>query len=584
MSRTLIAILALTAPLCALADDPAPAPNRGDASAADGSSLTERLQRSRETATARALAVSWGGLYGGYVGGTTGYLAGEAMESLEQGHTSEGILPGVLVGATAGSVTTALLANQLPGTPDGALFLSSGSGMGAWYGTQLGRTLLPPDADGAQERVHAAALAGSMAGTGYAFLGNAPTIGHQLHFAVATGVGSIVGTGIADAAQVHNRRWSYDNGKIKANRQLRAGINLSGMALFGGAASLFNRTGAATPNVGAITLGLGHGAWAGAWAPYLFSNKPTDRQVTGGLRAGLGLGYATSLGIAAIDNPSATSTTLQAVGAAAGTALGAGIPLAAGEGLGAKVVAPMLASGAAGQVFGAAIAPNYTLDANDAVLLGTLGAWTGYQTAGWAAWASTTGQEPTQAAGVALTTGGAGTLLAMGLAPVVDVSPAGSAMLFSGGGWGTWYGGWSANLAGMNADDGWLVMLGAGDGALVGTAVAQAAGWDPTWRQVGLVNGMGLLGAAGGGLVGVIGLYDEDNWNPMVGSILAGSTVGLGTGIYLAAKGPKEGAAGLPELRLGRNRYQPSVSAKPWTDDEGRPGVFAQLDVRELGR
>jgi hypothetical protein len=70
------------------------------------------------------------------------------------------------------------------------------------------------------------------------------------------------------------------------------------------------------------------------------------------------------------------------------TPLGAGIPLALGEDRPNRaVVGPMLAVGAGGQLAGALVSPSYRVSADDRFLLATLGAWTGYQTAGRAGYA-----------------------------------------------------------------------------------------------------------------------------------------------------------------------------------------------------
>lgn len=524
-----------------------------------------------------AVMQSWSVAYGGYVGGTSGWLVGEAMETSEEAHTYQGAVPGVLVGAAAGGVTGYLMTRGTEVDLDKATLLWTGSGVGTFYGVQLGRAAIPIEADGAAERVHAAGLAGSMAGAGTAFLvKRAPSYKSQLHFDLATGIGSLAAGGVSDMAGLY----------LPEDQQARAGINLAGAATFGGIAAGYSRFADQTPNAGAWGLSLGHATWIGAMSPYLFTDTPSEREVLGGLRAGLGVGYAGALGMAAIGNPSPKSVALQSAGWAAGSALGAGLPLAiGGEGPAAMVVGPMLAGGAAGQALGAIVAPHYEATPDDAYLVGTVGAWTAYQTAGWAAYSTANHQRPSRAMGNALSTGGAGTLLAIGLAPALEVPASGSAMLLSAGGWGTWYGGWGAQVADAGPDDAWLAMLVAGDGALIGTAIAEGAGWKPTWRQVGIIDGMGLLGGAAGGLVGVIALYEEDNWDPMSASILVGSTVGLGAGAVLATRPSKGGVAmHAPEIRTGRTRWQPTLTARPWMDEAGQPGMYGEFKLQELGR
>ena len=525
--------------------------------------------------TASPMLHAWSIGYGGYVGGTTGYLVGEAMETRERGHTVQGIGPGAAVGATIGGVTSLLVGDQLHADNDDVFFLASSSGLGVFYGIEAGRAFIGTEEDGAQERIHAAGLAGSMAGVGVGMLAKAPAAGSMLHFDVATGIGSLAGGGISDAADLYNPQ----------DRQLRAGINMGGAAAFSGVAVAHTALGGQSPNAAAWSLSLGHGAWIGAMSPYMFSDNPDTRQITGGLRAGAGLGYASALALSAIGNPDAKSTTLQSIGIVAGNALGAGVPLSLGnEGHASAVVTPALLGGIGGQVLGAVIAPHYDLSSDDAFLLGTLGAWTGFQTAGWVTYASATSDLSSKPLGYGLTAGGGGTLLAMGLAPLVDVPASGSIMMMSGGGWGTWYGGWGAQLAADgDADRAWLAMTASGNGGLIGVAALEAAGWQPTWGDVGKIDGMGLLGSAAGGLVGVIFLYEEDNWDPLIASTLAGTSVGLVGGSLLAAK-TRGGSTKAPSFDIGRTAWTPRLDARPWMSDDGEPGAWVELHLDERAR
>jgi len=525
--------------------------------------------------TAPALLGAWSVGYGGYVGATTGYLIGEAMEENERAHSTQGIAPGAAVGATVGGVTTALIGKQLEADNDDVLFLASSSGLGVFYGVQAGRALIGIDEDGATERIHAAGLAGSMAGVGIGFLGNAPNSRAMLHYDVATGVGSLAAGGLSDAANLYNPE----------NRQARAAINLGGSALFSTIALGHSALADESPNAAAWGLSLGHGAWIGAMSPYLFTDNPSQRQITGGLRAGTGLGYAGALALSAAGNPSPKSATLQGIGITAGNALGAGIPLSLGkEGPTRAVVGPALAGGVGGQILGAAIAPHYDLSGDDAFLLGTLGAWTSFQTAGWVTYATATSDTSARPLGYGLTAGGSGTLLAMGLAPVLDVPASGSMMMLSGGGWGTWYGSWAAQLGSGDSDSAWLATTAAGNGGLLGVAAAEAAGWNPTWKDVGYIDGMGLLGGAAGGLAGVIFLYEDDNWDPLIVSTLVGSTAGLAGGAVLAARNPHRGKTKAPQLDLGRGTWRPRFEARPWMSDDGDPGAWVQVSLDEVAR
>ena len=108
---------------------------------------------------------------------------------------------------------------------------------------------------------------------------------------------------------------------------------------------------------------------------------------------------------------------------------------------------------------------------------------------------------------------------------------------------------------------------------------------DTTWQDVATINGYGMLGTATGGLVGVIALYDEDDWSPMATSTLVGTTVGLGVGSVLSARNDHASdvaSTSLPDIDLGRSRWQPNVSARPWMDDDGNPGAWVELSLTEV--
>lgn len=514
--------------------------------------------------------------YGAYVGGNIAYLVDEAAEEREEPLDGAAITIGGALGAGAGVGTAALLAARLDPTPAEVAGLGTGMLVGGFVGHNIGSTFIAPGADGRTERVQAAQLAGTMGGIGLAIVRgpHVRTVGSNLHLDVATLAGWQTAAGISDLAGLDPAR----------DVQLRSGLALAGgLGFLGTAAVLGPRL--ETPTANATWLALGDAAWLGAWTPYLFADEPTEAQLTGGLRLGIGAGYLGTVALAALGQPSSRSVGLQAIGASAGSALGAGVPLAlGGEGPARAVVGPMLAVGAGGQLAGALVAPHYEVSDDDRYLLGTLAAWTGYQTAGWSVYASAVGPDAgTRPAGYALTAGGAGTLLTMASAPLLDVRPATSFQLLASGGWGTWFGGFASELADLEKDEQWLVTLAAGDAAIVGTAVAAAAGFDPTWSDIGITNGVGAMGAAAGGLLGVVFLYEEDDLDPLVLSTLGGSAVGLALGGVLAARSDG-GAHDLALPAFWRMGLDPSFAVRPWTDDEDRPGVWVELRVDEIAK
>lgn len=516
------------------------------------------------------------GAYGGFVGGSAGYLLTEALDSSD---SVVGPAMGSLLGIGVGATTGLLIQSRRPMDGPTTAFATALTTYGGFAGGELARGLIPYNADGAEARIHAARLAGSMLGAGFGMAHRrVPTTQRTLRVSLATAVGWQTGVGINEMA-----------GFKLDERRPRAGIALATATAFGGLAIGSEMAGLERIDPGFTALSLGHGAWIGAMAPLLLTEEPSWSARGGGARAGLGVGYLTGVALSAFAKPSAKSVGLQAAGMSIGNAIGAGLPLALTDETDhpRMVVGPMLATGLVGQVAGAIVAPHYELSDNDAFLLSTMGAWTAYQTAGWTAYAAASSDTPRRPLGYALMAGGVGSALTLAVAPAIEIDASGSISLLSAGGWGTWYGGWASHLGGLSRDEQWLVTLGIGNATLGVSAVALGAGWKPNWRQLGLVNGCGSMGAAAGGLVGVIALYDADNWDPMVVSMLAGSTVGLAAGGWLASRTPVQKQATalrLPELQLGRSRWVPSFSARPWQGEDGGLGGYVELSAREIVR
>lgn len=532
----------------------------------------------------QSAAVGFGAAYGAYAGGMGVWLVGEALEETEASHTFEGVPVGALLGAATGGVVSGVIAHARPGArPEASSLLYSGTTTGWYYGDQLGRMLIPVDAPGAIERVRATGLAGSMTGLGLgiAYGARARPVGQQLHFMAANGVGWIAGHGVGDMA-------GWD--RVEA-RRLRALVETGTSLGFGGAATLANRAGLDAPQAGTLALALADGAWFGGRTPSLFSDAPAANQVVGGLQLGVGVGYGAALAMAIAGEPTPRSVGLQGLGLAAGSALGMGVPLSLGvEEPSRAVVGPMLAAGAAGQAFGALLAPRWEPNANDAALLAGLEGWTLYQSVGWSSFGRLYGATEAEVSGYALAAGGAGTLVAMGMAPALDVSFEGTTLLLSGGAWGTWFGAWGSQIAGADADGLWLASLAAGNGGLLGSAIAQGAGWHPTWRQAASINGGGLVGAAAGGLLGAIALYNPDDWTPVSASVVVGSGVGLAAGAVLGTRPGRADAqarrrtfgGGRLAALADRSPVRASAQLRPWAgEDGGRTGVWVQLDLTE---
>lgn len=533
-----------------------------------------------------------GAAYGGYVGGNIAYLVGEVTEPSGSTTTTYGeVVPvqeesvdggavtlGVLLGAGAGLGTAAIFTTGQEVTPTHVAAVGTGIFVGGFTGHNLAGAAIEDGATGRTERIQASQLAGTIGGAAIGLLQarGARSVGSNLHLDLATFIGWQTAAGVSDLAEI-----DFDT-----QPQERAGIALAG-GLGGYTAAALTNPYIDPPRAGTVGLGLVDGAWLGVWAPYLFDDQPTNAQITGGLRLGLGAGYVGILGMSAFDaQPSGRSIGFQALGLAAGSALGAGIPLALGiDDPRRSVVAPMLAVGAAGQVGGALLAPRYEVSRDDGYLIGVLAGWAGYQAVGWGTYAAAAFDSDPEPLGFGLTAAGSGALIAMGAAPLLEIQPASSFQLLASGGWGTWFAAWGGELAGMESDEQLLLTMAGGNAALLGTAIVEGSGYEPSWTTVGLVNGLGAVGAAAGALVGVVLLYDENNPDPLVISALTGSAAGLIGGTVLASRWGNEGSGEVGMLPfLDDLPMRPSFTILPWADEENRPGVWMELRLDEVAR
>lgn len=499
------------------------------------------------------------------IGGVSGAHVGAGITTAARGEWTEDAVWGGVLGSGLGLATAAVLKPDDGYTTDQAALVATGSGVGAWTGHQLARTLIPSGAEGEVSRIAGAGVLGNLAGTGAAFATAAdpPSARRLLSADLALLVGSQVAAGAMDLAELD----------VQDDRQVRSGISLAAGLGAGAASYGLSGLGVASPEPDLMVLTSVHGGWVGLWSPLLFTETPSERQLGGGVRLGLGAGYLTSLVLAPLVAPGTPSTPVQIAGVIGGNALGAGIPLAFGMDPAADprgIVAPMLIGGVAGQLYGLGLSRSWDLDADQAAVASTLAVWTAWQSVGWGLYgAHTVGGA--RAAGYGLVAAGVGTTTGLAVAPLLDVSAPGAALAASAGAWGTWYGGWGGELAGLDPDARWLVTLGLGNAALLATGVG-VSGREPSWRTVGLVDGFGAVGGAGGALFGVVLSPDAD---VVAASSLAGSTVGLALGAWQARRHVDPGALGFAAPRwLGR---LPTVSAAPWTDGDGKSGVWVGM-------
>lgn len=511
------------------------------------------------TAATIALA-SWTGVWAGYTGGTVGWVLGDSPGMAAIGGT---------VGAAAGGLTPFLVLDDERFTLRRAVTIDSLGAVGTWTGIEAARWFVPPGAEAETERILAAGAAGGAAGTVLGVLVPAPEPGTML----------LADTGLLAGWQAAAGASSLAGLTLPEDRALRAPLALGGGAAFFGTALLARHLGSPLPDGPALALGLGHGAWLGLWTPYLFEPDPAPERFLSGLQVGLGAGWLGTLAVAPL-TPSRQSVALQSTGIGVGQALGAGIPLALGAGdTPSHVVGPMMAAGIVGQALGATVAPHYDLDPDQAFTLATLETWTAFQAAGWATWGWSDDEDRGLAPwGYALTAVGAGTVTSMVAAPLLPARPAGTLMGVSGGAWGAWFGACGSHLAGVDTPTSWNVTLNAGNGALLATTVATSTFWRPAWKDVAVVDGAGVIGGALGAMVGVIASPEED---AVVVGAVAGSAAGLVTGALVGL--PLEGAdrldGGLPRLPRVRLPFQTRFSLAPWTDREGQPGAWIQVEA-----
>jgi hypothetical protein len=503
---------------------------------------------------------------GSITGATLGGISGQ----------DELALSGFYLGGGAGALGMVFLRPDEISLDQSALISSSGL-LGGWSGAMLASALIPEGAPEEHRRIMAAGVLGAAGGTAIGTLMKSPPPARDmLLMDVATVAGWQVGGGVADLAE-----WDYDS-----DRNLRSGLSLLGGGAFMAGGALAARQGVEV-DPGVMLMTLGHGSWIGLWSPLLITDNPDPQQMLGGFRLGVGLGAVSGALLSPHMELYPRSVALQLGGAGAGAAVGAGVPLALGiDGHPRAVVGPMLLGGLGGQALGAALAPGYELTASDALLMGTIETWALYQGLGWTAFIHQSSDEiePAQSLGMGLTIAGAGTLVAGAMGPLTEFDTAESAMVASGGIWGTWYGAWGGQLAGLDPEWHWLTTLAAGNVGLVGTAAAAGGDWNPDWRTVGVVDGMGAVGGAVGAMVGVIASPDMD---AVAAGALLGSTGGLVGGALLTRNtqlgaGPKLGRRGpwLPVPRLDLP-FHTRVSAGPWVAESGDPGAMVSLSLLE---
>ena len=517
-----------------------------------------------------AVTVSF--LHGGFVGAQVGAALGYGLDGDAETAVLGGLAGGGLyaIGGALGATATELSLERAAAAHNSAMILG-------WAGYEVGRiAVASPAHEGKRILAFGAlgGLAGSGAGLAAGSLPVEPTTWYGTSLGTAAGWSIGAGTASLLGHEEHERR-------------PRAALGLGVGAGVGAASFTAHHLGQPLPPPGLATLNMAQGTWVGGWAPFVALEQPGYGQRTGGMLVGLGGGYLVAAATSPLFDTDAKLLGLQGLGFAAGSAIGAGIPLSTGiEGHPRGMVLPMLIGGVGGHVGGSLLAPSYQLNKADAYFLPLLQGWAVYQTIGWIIYGDQA-TDQRQAAGFGLTAAGVGTAAAWTVPAVVDLSPPQTVLAFSGSLWGTWYGAWGAYLAQVQAGRRLAPTLVAGNVGLLGAALPEALGWRPSWAQVGVINGGGALGAGLGALVGVLASPDAAT----IGTAsLIGTTAGFVGGGLAASRMDDGEAADTAALILpqpawrARLPFRASWTAAPWQDDDGGVGAWVQADLTRRAR
>ena len=297
------------------------------------------------------------------------------------------------------------------------------------------------------------------------------------------------------------------------------------------------------------SAGTAIGAWTGAWLPVLghaSTSEVTDKQVTGGLLAGAGLGTAIGVGVEAAVHPDSDLIADGVAVDAMFTAAGAGAGALASNRADAPVWG-MLGAGTAGLVLGGALHRSMEIDGADAPLL-TLATAEGLWLGGWLptalfGWGETTSAE--QAGG--LVAGGAGALgLATLASGALELSPSTAGYTAMGSAIGASLGGGIA-LASPALHDRrgvGLMMGGTTLGLVAGAALAPRLALAPPSVAVGATAVGGTLGVAES-LLFAWSARSDDN-KSYGGAALIGGGIGATLGLATAAAPAAERGGNVP--------------------------------------
>ncbi|MBK9371943.1 MAG: hypothetical protein IPN01_37575 [Deltaproteobacteria bacterium] len=396
------------------------------------------------------------------------------------GQSDVGVVIGAIGGSLVGAGTGTTYALTRPLTPGQSLAYTLGVASGLNIGVSTSFMLGAGDEASAAFR---AVGVGAGAVMGYRRFKKDPTVSDVMEGAISAHLGQQLAFGAHDLLVPPPRfKNSYyeDRAALQAWgvefdqwSQRRVGVALGGLVV-GGAATALSRDAWDLSVEDAVFGGVvgAEGAWIGGWLPVAINGDGHN----GAVRVGWVAGTAAGLALTELRPASVQQSFFTAYGAAAGNALGAGLPMLAGTKKERVMARVMLPVGAAGAAAGYLAADALSVDGGDGALL-----YIGVPIvlAHNAALASgldrLTDLQGEQATGLFLAGSGLGALGAAALGAKTDPTAAQVALVASAGAWGAWYGVLTPIAFDIETPEGALMLSGVGlaDGLMVATALAR---------------------------------------------------------------------------------------------------------------
>jgi len=343
-------------------------------------------------------------------------------------------------------------------------------------------------------------------------------------------------------------------------------------------------------DIGLVSLCATYGAFLGGWIPAFKSpdlGDPETSEVIGGMAAGVGAGLMAGSFLSQRTNLKNHEVSEVSFIAAGSTLFGAGLGLMLPTEDDRVVVGLMQGLGLAGTIAGAFVTDRTTYNDTDYFLTTgamALGAWQGVG-------ASLLADAPNRRlAGAIMAAAGLGGFAGALVSQYIDMSHLKLWTFFSGAVWGSWIGVWAGNLArdkGVDLTPGQVagITMLASDVGLILTGLALSPVLDVPPERLGWINLFGLGGMALS--TGIGAAFSADG--AQIGT-LAGSVVGLGTGIVVTHFMSFSSGSGGPSRRPPRKRAgtrRPSMrgarlglpSGLPPLVADWAPNVMLQPDI-----